>query len=71
MHDLREAYFKLRGEAAGLMAVSGEFEAMLWHSLPTGEVRFGADGGKLLVYKTEGQVEACVIATDGTSRTFC
>ena len=66
---LTEGYFKLRRLSSVLRDGAERFEGKTWEHQPEMMIR-RADGWELRVYEVEGDVEACLIAPDGASRTY-
>ncbi|MFB6449266.1 hypothetical protein [Bradyrhizobium tunisiense] len=60
-----EDYFRLRKSSEGLKEESPRFEGMPWAL-----TRETNDGWTMKVYRVDGDVEVCVIAPDGTSKSF-
>ena len=67
---LIDGYFTLRQQCPELKAVGHLFEAAAFQSDGEHMVRQSADSHQLRVYCIEGDIEACVIYPNGTSKTF-
>ena len=70
LNDLRERYYALRQDSAGLRAHSEQFEGMPWTLRENMAIRRSADGWELRVHVVDGDTEACVIQPDGQASTF-
>jgi hypothetical protein len=66
---LIEGYFDLR-QHSSLKDETGRFEALPWCAVGKSMVRTSADGYKLIVGQVESDIEVCIVASDGTEKSF-
>lgn len=67
--ELIEGYFDLRRRSA-LKGETWRFECKPWVAVGKAMVRNSSDGYKLIVYLVEDDIEVCIVAPDGTLKSF-
>ena len=67
--ELREGYYRLRRSSSIVRDADSRFVGKRWED--HGQVLLRrAEGWELRVYKVEGDIEACLISPNGSSRTY-
>lgn len=66
---LVDGYFRIRRQSETLKADSVRFEALPW-TFRNRVARRTNGGFDLMIYKSEGSIEVCISAPDGSSKTY-